>query len=444
VATLSSIHWRRAATHGGLWTLFAWFGRACDQAAGVLLNPLVVAVFARSLQRDPFRISWIVVGFGLGWLMGTAITPLLQQITIRVMPWIVGGYIVRTAAIVLLTIAVMDGGSTADQRFKSVLICYVAYAIATGIARTARARHMIHGGPNHLWDSRRPLATVGLCALVGIGALAMWSTLSTASLSWSGSFGRIWILAAVALGVATLAAIQEGANNPEIPAGSQSIRREPSSTPSHQVSVSMAISITGIAAISFVEVVAFLLLFDEFRRQTVYLRGGLAFFAVGWIIAHLIWEPIRLRFGLAVLAQAAIGAGAIGLVVALASPALARADWMPETIRGHSVTALLIYAVGLLIGIGISVRRMAIGDYFDSNVASGRWPHLLISAIACLAPLPVGWAASRFDLDWILIGGISLALIILTIFGAVRGVSAIRPPTRRLVRPERRALLPRP
>jgi hypothetical protein len=170
----------------------------------------------------------------------------------------------------------------------------------------------------------------------------------------------------------------------------------------------------------------------------------LAFFAVGWIIAHLIWEPIRLRFGLAVLAQAAIGAGAIGLVVALASPALARADWMPETIRSHSVTALLIYAVGLLIGIGVSVRRMAIGDYFDSNVASGRWPHLLISAIACLAPLPVGWAASRFDLNWILIGGISLALIILTIFGGVRGVSAIRPPTRRLVRPERRALLPRP
>jgi hypothetical protein len=165
---------------------------------------------------------------------------------------------------------------------------------------------------------------------------------------------------------------------------------------------------------------------------------------VGWIIAHLIWEPIRLRFGLAVLAQAAIGVGAIGLVVALASPALAIADWMPETIGGHAMIALLIYAVGLLIGIGFSIRRMAIGDYFDSNVASGSWPHLLISAIACLAPLPVGWTASRFDLNWVLIGGITLALIILTMLGAVRGGSAIRPPTRLSTHPVRRALLPRP
>ena len=444
MATFPSIPWRRVTAHGGLWTIFAWFGRACDQAAGVLLNPLVVAIFARSIQRDPFRISWLVAGFGLGWLLGAAVTPLLQHLTVRVMPWIVGGYIVRTAAIVLMTFAVTDGSSTSDQRFKSILICYVAYAISTGIARTAQARHMIHDSPRHLWDAGSPIATIGLSGLVGIGAIAMWSALSSESLSWSESFSRIWILASVALGVATLAAIQEGVDNPEIPAKPQLAQRMALQAPPHPLSGSMAVAITGIAAISFVEVAAFLLLFATFRRETVYLRGGVAFVAIGWVLAHLLWPFLHRRFGHAMLGQIAIGIGAMGLVVALATPELGRADWMPETIRGHAVVAILIYAVGLLIGIGISIRRMALAAFFDANVASGRWALLLVSAIASLAPLAVGWAASRFDFEWVLIGGISLAMVVLTALGVVRGGAPIRPLTRRIGSPVPRALLPRP
>lgn len=438
-----SLRWRRTTPQGGLWALFAWFGRSCDQVAGILLNPLVVAVFARSVERDPFRISWIVAGFGLGWLLGASVTPLLQHITIRVIPWIVGGYIVRTAAIVLMTIAVMSQNSSSDQRFKSVLICYVAYAIATGIARTAQARHMMHGSRHQLWNPQAPVATISLAACIAIGAWAMWSTMSHPDLTWSASFGRVWILAAVALGVATLAAIQEGMDTPELPSAQTSTRPDITQAARHPLSIAMTIAITGIAALSFVEVVAFLLLFTEFRRQTLYLRGGLAFFAVGWAIGIIISRALQQRHGPSILAQAAIGFGAIGLVIALAASELTHAAWMPETIRGHVVVAILMNAVGLSIGLGISMRRSAISTMLEGEFAPERGMRLAGSVLACLAPLPVGWVASTYDSDWVLIGGVVLALAVLAMLGLSGGSIPVRPPSQPSARAMRRAILSR-
>ena len=225
MTTFALMPWRRVSAQGGLWNLFAWFGRACDQAAGILARARSSSPSSLAQSRaDPYRLSWLVAGFGLGWLIGAAIAPLLQQVTVRIMPWIVGGYIVRTAAIVLMTFAVTDDQSSQTQRFQSILICYVAYAIATGISRTAQARHVIVGAPHNLWDARSLPASLGSAAVTAIAALAMWSALSSRDLSWSASFGRIWILASVALGVATLAAIREGIEMPEMAADSHRAR----------------------------------------------------------------------------------------------------------------------------------------------------------------------------------------------------------------------------
>jgi hypothetical protein len=353
--------WSRATAQDSLWNLFAWFGRACDQAAGVLLNPIIVAIFARSLENDPYRLSWLVVGYGFGWLLGTALAPFLQRITVRIMPWIVGGFIVRTAAVVLMTFSVTDDASNANQRFQSILICYVAYAIATGIARTAQARHVILGSPHNLWDAHSLPATLGTAAVTSIAALAMWSVMSTRALSWNDAFGRIWILASVALGVATLAAIREGVEMPEIPADPQPTTRDGERLAGASFTSASAVVIAGLTALTFVEIIAFLLMFDEFRRQTVFLRGGLAFFAVGWVVGRLTWGAIREQLSRIVIAQSAVGCAAIGVIVATATPELTRAGWFPDTIRGHASVALLIYAVGVLFGAGVSVQRLALG-----------------------------------------------------------------------------------
>ncbi|HYP58948.1 MAG TPA: hypothetical protein VEQ36_00860 [Thermomicrobiales bacterium] len=443
MTTFALMPWRRVSAQGGLWNLFAWFGRACDQAAGILVSPIIVAVFARSVQADPYRLSWLVVGFGLGWLIGAAIAPLLQQVTVRIMPWIVGGYIVRTAAIVLMTFAVTDDQSSQTQRFQSILICYVAYAIATGISRTAQARHVIVGAPHNLWDARSLPASLGSAAVTAIAALAMWSALSSSDLSWSASFGRIWILASVALGVATLAAIREGIEMPEMAADSH--RRATQSDAHGQVGLSgaSAFVVAGLASMTFVEVVAFLLLFDEFRRQTIYLRGGLAFFAAGWVIARLIWNPVRHQFGRVVIAQAAVGCAAIGIIVATATPELTQASWFPDQIGNRSSAKVLIYAVGLLIGAGFSVQRMALADFFDSSSEGTRWMALAVSALACLSPLIVGWASGEFAKNWVLVGGIVLAMAVMATLGLMPGTSPAYRASTASAAPMRQALLPR-
>ena len=435
--------WRRVTAQGGLWNLFAWFGRACDQTAGVLLSPIIVAVFARSIQSDPYRLSWLVVGFGLGWLLGAAIAPLLQQFTVRIMPWIVGGYIVRTAAVVLMTFAVTDEQSIPSQRFQSMLICYVAYSIATGISRTAQARHVIVGAPHKLWDARSLTATLGSAAVTGVAALAMWSALSNRELSWSASFGRIWILASVALGVATLAAIREGIELPELPADSHRRRAHADAQGHAAVTGASAFVVAGLAALAFVEIVAFLLLFDEFRRQSIYLRGGMAIFVAGWVISRLVWNPVRHQFGRVVIAQAAVGCSAIGIIVATATPELSRASWFPDTIGSRSSAEMLIYGVGFLIGMGFSVQRMALADLFETRTENMHWTGLAISALACLSPLVVGWVSSEFAMNWVLVAGIVLAMAIMATLGMMPGNSPAHRPSPAAPAQMRQALLPR-
>ena len=439
----SLLPWRRVTTPDGLWNLFAWFGRACDQSAGMLLNPLVVAVFARSVQPDPFRISWLVAGFGIGWLLGTAIAPVLQQVTIRVMPWIVGGFIVRTAAIVLIAFAATDHSSSNNQRFKSILICYVAYGIATGIARTAQARHVIRQSPGGILRPGTFSASVGLALVFGLAALATWSALSSTELGWDQSFGRVWSLAAVALGVATIAAIREGADNPELP---DPRRIETSTTRQPTLSVVNAplmLTVAGLAALAFLEVLALIFLFGEFRRQTIFVRGALGFFAAGWVVGLLAWAALRGRYAPVLLAQLSIGFATAGIVLAVATPDLIRSSWFPETVRGHTSLSVLVYVVGLAVGIGIAGRRMALAAMFESRMMRNQRHALLASAIACGAPLLVGWTTTRYALSWVLIGGIVVALVVLASAGMMAGHSPARLPGHSVGSPARHALLPR-
>jgi hypothetical protein len=286
-------------------------------------------------------------------------------------------------------------------------------------------------------------ASLGSAAVTGIAAIAMWSALSSNALSWSASFGRIWILASVALGVATLAAIREGIEMPELPAESHRKQSHSDSPGQATLTGASAFVVAGLAALTFVEIVAFLLIFDEFRRQTIYLRGGLSFFAGGWVVARLIWNPIRLKFGRVVIAQAAVGCAAIGIIMATATPEMSRASWFPDTIGNRPSAEVLIYVVGVLIGAGVSVQRMALADVFDTNTDSLRWTALAASAAACLTPLLVGWASREFAKNWVLVGGIVLAMAIMATLGLLPAKSPARRSTPAAPAPIRHALLPR-
>jgi hypothetical protein len=423
------------------WVVFAWFGRACDQAAGVLLNPIVVGVFALAVERDPFRLAWLLTAYSWGWLVGSAVTPLLQQITVRVMPWIVGGYVVRVAAIALMTFAVTDEGSSQGQRFTSMLICYATYALATGMARTAQARHLFHGAPGRLWDTSRPITRLGLAAVTAIAALSAWSSLSTRAMSWSSSFGRIFVLAAMALGVACLAAIREGVDNPEAPNIQGRLvdaERKPSWVPGSVILVSI-----GVAALLLFEVLAFVHLFVEFRRQTVLIRGGIAFFAVGWTVGTVFWSQVRPRLSPALLAQAAITAGASGIVLSLATPNVARADWFPDSFADRSTESVLIYLTGFLIGLGVSGRRLLLAPPYEHPYSAASWSGLAVGGVSGAMPLIAGLAARGVSREWALIGGLVIALFVLGAIGSLPAAANGTSPRRTPAAPVRPALLPR-
>ena len=138
---------RRSMPHSDYWSLFDWFGRSCDQTVGILLSPFILVLYARALEGSTLRLSWIITGFGIAWILGAAIAPHLHLLTGRIMPWIVGSFIVRTAAIALLSYSASDRSSPADERYRSALICIIAYAAATGLARSAEAHHLLPRPP---------------------------------------------------------------------------------------------------------------------------------------------------------------------------------------------------------------------------------------------------------------------------------------------------------
>jgi hypothetical protein len=72
-----------------------------------------------------------------------------------------------------------------------------------------------------------------------------------------------------------------------------------------------------------------------------------------------------------------------------------------------------------------------------------RWTALAASAVACLTPLVVGWASSEFAKNWVLVGGIVLAMAIMATLGLLPGNSPARRSTSAAPAPVRQALLPR-
>ncbi len=419
MSSLSGHNWRRWTDQGGLWNLFSWFGRSTDQLAGLLVHPVVLVVFARSIEPNPARISWFIGVFGFGWAVGYAIAPLLQHLTVRVMPWIVGGYVVRTASLVLLAFVVSERSADADQRFRSALICYGTYAIATGIARSAQARHIVHGSAHGLWDDTSVVTTIATQLVISLGALSLWSVLSEPNLPWSQAFGRIWYLAAVAMGIATLSAVQQSVHLPEVPrTENRPARREASyEGDSRRFWTAVAIAI-GASAITFVEGLAFLAVFDDFRRQSILVRGSVGFFAAGWVIGAVIWGVLRTRFAASFLAQFSIALSMIGILVALALSDLSNGEWFPETIVGRDSIELLIYAMASLIGAGLAGRRYMLNPLFE-QLNSSMWVRIGISLVAAAAPVTFAYVMDGSPSRTALGAGLALCLLVVIALGTL-------------------------
>lgn len=428
MTSIATISWRRWANQHGFWNLLGWLGRSADQFAGLLLHPLVLVIYARSLESDAARISWFIGVFGVGWAAGYAISPLLQRLTFRVMPWIVGGYIVRAASVLLLAYVVRESSADTEQRFRSALICYGAYAAATGIARSAQARHIVHGSAHGFWDHAVVSTTLATHAVIALGALSLWSVLSEAELRWSQAFGQIWYLATVALGLATLAAVHQGTQAPEV---SRSEHRRPSGRAKpneyrRETWIALIVAV-GASAVIFIEGLAFLTVFEDFRRQSIMVRASAGFLAGGWVAGSLISTMARGRYAATLLAQMALGLTMIAILLALSLNDLAAGRWFPETIGGTETVHLGVYAMAALIGAGTAGRRCMLNSVFE-RIDVGRGMRTALSMAAALVPVVLAYAVRGFQGQTTLGAGLGLCLLVVIALGTLDRSGAGRTP----------------
>lgn len=414
------VRWRSDASGGELWQAFYWFGRATDQLAGVILNPLVVALYARALEPDLVRLSLFFSGFTLAWLAGTLLSPWLQRLTVRVTPWVVGSYIVRTSAATLLAYAVSERSSSADQRFRSVLICLIAYALATGVARKGHARQLAKSGIDLSHATRTLLSQLGVAAILGITALALFRVLSADDLGWSQTFGRVFTVAAIALGVSTLAAIKSSAAQRDIaesaPVTPGSLDGEPRRERTGALRLSALLGI-GLIAVSFVEVMLFFVLFQDFRRQSTDVRTAMAFVVAGWAVGIPVWGILLRRYTSATVLQLSLSCATAAMVAALALRDLSEADWFPGDLLGRDSIVVSVYAIGLVAGLSGSGRRLA-ASQLDAAHRQTTIPVAAIALVGGAMPLLVARLSQETSLERALAMGIVLTLLVLILVGA--------------------------
>lgn len=420
--------WRRASSTGQLWQGFFWLGRTTDQIAGAILNPLVVALYARALEPDLVRLSWIVSAFALAWLAGSLISPWLQRLTVRVTPWVVGAYIVRTSSAALLAYAVSERSSDAEQRFRSVLICLTAYALATGVARSAHARQLTRSGLDLSPAARGVISQIGLSVAFGVAALALFRSLSATGLGWSESFSRIFALAAVALGVSTLAAIKRSAAQRDVAesapappvslAGDSVERRTPGWNPAALLGI-------GLIAVSFIEIMIMFLLFQDFRRQSVDIRTTVAFYVAGWAAGALVWGVALRRYTGSTALQASLACASVAMIAAFALRDLSRADWFPAELLGRDPIVLTIHAIGIVIGLAASGRREAALAIRPVHRGASV-PAVAIALIGGITPMVIAWLSREIALDKALAAGIALTLLVLIVAGLIGSDGAMR------------------
>ena len=415
---------RARIPHSDYWGLFDWFGRSCDQAAGLILCPAILIIYSRSLEDDLVRLSFPVTLFGVCWLLGAASGPFLQRLTTRVLPWIVGGFVVRTAAVVLLAYSASDRQSASDQRFRSMLICIAAYALSTGIARSSEARHVQIRSANESPFARSMIGTLGTSAILAGVTLAIWSILSSADLTWSLAFGRMFTLAAIALGVASIAAIIRGVESTELPPV------ESTTTPRRRQKRSPTLPLLAIAlgAIVMVEGLALVALFTDFRRDSTVVRSSLALLAAGWVVGVPISLVLLSRVRATIVVQCALAASAIALIVADSLKDISATSWFPETIAGYDSVRIGIYTVAFLIGLAAALRRPAMARETNLMAGAQQITFLVMGLVAAIMPTVVAALGKQIELDWMLPTGIGIALIGMILAGKMSYRGPMRSP----------------
>lgn len=397
-------------------------------ADAILAPTLLLVVFIAQLTD-----SYIVVGlvpatgatlfFLPAFLVGSSLRGR------RKLPWLLGASLVRIASIALLAyIASQANRLSSEQIVQSFFICFATYTLATGFATSlatdisARAVAREYRGR---YFSSRNLAT-GVVAL--LAAFLVISQLGSDSPEFPDNYQALFVAATVALLIAAffetrLAEPSRLVGRPLQHRGGFPLR---ASRYRRFLTFRVALSAAAIA--------------DPFFIIYALRELGVGLVVVGWyllamlaarVVMQPVWVAYTRRHGARNTLQAAALLRLLMPLIALLVPYIRDAAFYQDRISDTRVLAFAYGVIFVLAGMAVAAQAVANWTYLVEIAPTGRRamftrPTNVILALVGLVPIAGGWVLDRYDFDTLFLVSTGIALLTLTLSGAL-SASVVEP-----------------
>jgi hypothetical protein len=397
-----------------------------NAAAEVLLLPsLILAFFVAELTPSYATIGLvpaIATGF---WTLGRLPAHLLSQSRRRQQPWAFASAVVRAAAIGLLAVVTsrLDPTSlsqSARPLILTVFLCLIAFSLAGGFGSLAGGALLQSSIATETWGAfvRR---RAGWSALLSVlAAVAVARLLGSGALPFPGSYGRLFLVAAICLVIVAVltAAMREpwtavtlSAPNPPPRAWRQLLQDS-----RYRRFLLFRVLLSSTAAID-----PFLFLYAITRLGAPITKiGDYVILAVlGWVLSAPVWFWVERRSGARTLLQSAAVVRLIAPAIALATPPLAAIGLIRDRLPDETALTTVYGAAFFVVGAALAAQSRGNYDYLAALAPHPVLPAFTgmtnaILALVAFAPVLGGILIERFGYEALF--GVAAAVGLATVF----------------------------
>lgn len=403
----------------------ASFGAFAD---AILAPTLLLVVFVARLTD-----SYIVVGLVPATAASLFFLPaFLVSSTLRgrrKLPWLLGASLVRIAAIALLAYVASQADRLSNgQILQSFFICFATYTLASGFATTlatdvaARAVAREYRGR---FFSTRNLVT-GIVAIVA--ALLVVAQFGEEGPAYPDNYRALFVAATVALAIAAF--FETRLAEPSRLVGRAPVHRGgfPLLASRYRRFLTFRVALSAVA------------IADPFYIIFALRELGVGLVVVGWyllamLVARVVMQPLWVAYTRAHGARNTLQAAALLRLVmpliALLIPYIGDAEFYQSRVSDTRVLPVAFGAIFVLAGMALAAQAVANWTYLVEIAPAGRRatftrPTNVVLAAVGLVPVLGGWIVQRYDFNTLFLVTTGIALLTLTLSGAL-SASVVQP-----------------
>lgn len=399
-------------------------------ADAILAPTLLLVVFVAQLTD-----SYVVVGLvpavaaSLFFLPAFVVSSNLRGR--RKLPWLLGASLVRIASIALLAyIASQAERLTNAQILQSFFICYATYTLASGFATSLAsdiaARAVAREYRGRFFASRNLIT--GVVAI--IAAFVVIRQFSDDGWVFPDNYRALFVAATVALAIAAF--FETRLAEPSRLVGRPTAHRGgfPLLASRYRRFLIFRVALSAIAIAD-----PFFVIFAlrELQVDRVVVGWYLLAMLLARVVTQPLWVAYTRRHGARNTLQAAALLRLLMPLIALLLPYIRDAEFYTDRISDTRVLATTFGAIFILAGTALAAQAVANWTYLVEIAPAGRRatfmrPTNVVLAIVGLMPLAGGWLIERYDFSTLFLVTTGIALLTLTISGAMsESLSQSRP-----------------